>query len=207
MLYAAEINLIFVHVSRTGGTTISLLLRDQIPDIKPFLNQHSSIIEAQSILGKSFVQCYKFAFVRNPWDRLVSWYALIGKTLHGSNISDDKLKDPASEHWKQFDSFLEEWSKLEFQIGGVCYKELSQWDQISDQGGRLLVDDIGKFESFDIDVHRIFNKAGLIYSPQAKLNQSLHHHYSVYYSDFGRDLVESVFQDDVKKLNYSFSFE
>lgn len=207
MLYAAERNLVFVHVSRTGGTSISLLLRDQIPDIKQFLNQHSSIIEAKSILGKSFAQCYKFAFVRNPWDRFVSWYALIGKTLYGSNVSDDELRDPAFKHWKQFDSFLELWSKLEIQIDGIWYKELSQWDQISDQGGRLLVDDIGKFETFDIDVHRIFKKAGLIYYPQAKLNQSLHHHYSIYYSDFARDLVESVFQDDVKNFNYSFSFK
>ncbi len=144
MLYSADRKLIFVHVSRTGGTSLDRILQHQLSDIKHLLNQHSSLLEAQNLLGGEFKQINSFAFVRNPWDRFVSWYALIGKTLNGTNL----CMDPSSDHWKQFDQFLDSCSKLEIQIDGVPRKELSQWAQLTGRNGQLLVDEVGRFESF-----------------------------------------------------------
>jgi hypothetical protein len=36
------------------------------------------------------------------------------------------------------------------------------------------------------------------------INSSLHRHYSLYYSDFGRELVEQVFREDVEQFGYRF---
>lgn len=207
MLYSAERKLIFVHVSRTGGTSLAPLIKGHLSDIRHLLNQHSSILEAQNLLGNEFEQFNSFAFVRNPWDRFVSWYAMIGKTLKGANMCKDEIMDPSTLHWKQFDQFLNCWSKLEINIDGVPRKELSQWAQLTGRDGQLLVDEVGRFESFMDDAKSIFSKFGLTFTSQPKINESPHHHYSVYYSNYGRELVESVFQDDIKNFDYSFSYE
>ena len=140
-------------------------------------------------------------------DRLVSWYALIGKTLYGTKTDIKYLQDPESDHWKKFDSFLESWSKLEFEYQGVTKKKLSQYDQISDKNDQLLVQEIGRFENFTEDAQRLLSRIDLTFKPETRKNSSWHYHYSHYYSDYGRELVAHAYPNDVHKLNYHFQQE
>jgi hypothetical protein len=129
---------------------------------------------------------------------------LIGQITHGVEDRQAMLVDPDSEHWKQFDAFLESWSAQEVQIDGVARRRLSQWAQLVDAHGLLLTDDIGRFETFTQDAVRLFGKMGISCRRLPVINSSLHRHYSLYYSDFGRELVEQVFREDVEQFGYRF---
>ena len=64
---------IFIHVPKTGGMSVRKTLFTK-SDLYP----HLTIRDYQSLLSEQEVgSYYKFAFVRNPWDRLVSAYSFL----------------------------------------------------------------------------------------------------------------------------------
>lgn len=204
MIYSQQNRVLFVHVSRTAGMTITNYLRRALPDSRRLVGQHAPLIAARPILGDLFDESFKFAFVRNPWDRFVSWYTVLGQAKHAAQTDRAMFIDPESEHWKGFDAFLELWSAEEVLMDGVVRHRLSQWAQLVDGEGKLLTDDFGRFETFVEDAVRLLTKAGLPCGSLSTINSSQHHHYSVYYSDFGRELIAQVFPEDIVNLGYRF---
>lgn len=76
--------ILFVHIPRTGGTTIEQWLRMQsklrlftygIPPSMRITPQHLTRNDLEDILGSEFFH-YKFALVRNPFHRIESEYKL-----------------------------------------------------------------------------------------------------------------------------------
>src|SRR5947199_7305777 len=85
---------LFVHIPKTAGNSIQSVLRDYSEDqivalrseqdgIEHFglhnpnykIRKHSTLAEYRMALGdEQFRSLYKFACVRNPWDRMVSYY-------------------------------------------------------------------------------------------------------------------------------------
>ena len=60
----------FVHIQKTGGTSIRVALG--LPKVPP--GKHWSAARHRAALGREeWERRFTFAFVRNPWDRLVSW--------------------------------------------------------------------------------------------------------------------------------------
>ena len=207
LIYSEKNRVLFTHVSRTGGMAIDNCLRRLLPDAKTIVGQHAPLVAARALLGERFDQAYKFAFVRNPWDRFVSWYALIMQAKFAGELHRTELIDPAAKHWRDFDAFLENWCAHEVQIAGVPRRALSQWAHLVDAGGVMLVNDVGRFETYAADVIRLLAKANLDAGEIEKINASQHLHYSVYYSAFGRELIANVFPEDVANLGYQFVAE
>jgi len=68
---------IFVHVQKTGGNSVRTALGADIFD--PY--KHFFARELRDIHGEAIWEsCFKFTFVRNPWDRLVSWWSMIDES-------------------------------------------------------------------------------------------------------------------------------
>src|SRR5881296_4576877 len=85
---------LFVHIPKTAGNSIQSALRDYSEDqlvalrkeqdgIERFglrnpnynIKKHSTLAEYRDALGnEQFRSLYKFTCVRNPWDRMVSYY-------------------------------------------------------------------------------------------------------------------------------------
>lgn len=184
--------------------TIDNCVRRLLPDSRTIVGQHAPLVTARALLGARFEQAYKFAFVRNPWDRFVSWYALMAQARYSADSNCALPISPDAKHWRDFDAFLENWCAQEVQIDGVRRRQLSQWAQLVDAEGVLLVKDIGRFENYTPDAIRLFANAHIAVGLLPTLNASKHLHYSVYFSAFGRELIEHAFPEDIANFGYQF---
>jgi chondroitin 4-sulfotransferase 11 len=205
VIHSAEGGVVFTHVSRTGGVAVANCLLGHFPDARELIGQHEPLAAARPVLGTLFEESFKFAFVRNPWERFVSWYALIGRASGPDDADPSAVSDPDCAHWRGFDAFLEGWAEQEVYIGGVSRRRLSQWGQLADTDGVLLTDDIGRFETFADDATRLLARVGIEQPRLPLINAAPHAHYSRYYSEFGRDLVARVYPEDVEELGYEFA--
>ena len=197
---------LFIHIPKTGGNSIQTVLNRYSDDeitvngvviknseqthldrfgvkYKDFeLGKHSSLKEYNEAIGNEIDGLYKFATIRNPWDRAVSFYF----SPHRGKVEWDKQK---------FIQFVSS------QVEPVRhYLTLETGDDFL-----LNVDRIIKFE----DLAKHFNEVALkLNLEQTKLphrNQSKKQHYSYYYD---KELIEFIgehFKEDIKIGDYEFS--
>jgi hypothetical protein len=129
---------------------------------------------------------FKFAFVRNPWDRLVSRYAHLLR-------STDRRRHGFISGLEKFEDFL----KWEIQRGSA------QYPYVSDEQGRQIVDFIGHYEQLAEDFAKV--RARLkIEAELPHANVSEHRDYRSYYTPETRDYVGREFRRDIEMFGYDF---
>ena len=132
--------------------------------------------------------------MRNPWDRIVSQFAYMQQR--------PDLMD-----------FLGMTSDTEFKayLELIRRKEHVQWMPqvrfLLDQGGSLLVDRIGRLESFNEDCAQIFSALGLpLDQLPGHANRSKRKPFQAYYSDNEAiEAVADIFSEDISFLEYKFA--
>src|SRR5262249_33764757 len=98
--FADEFRCIFIHIPKTAGNSFSQTLfgRD---------SRHIPYIEDEKAKPKKFRHDFKFTFVRNPWDRLVSTYFFLKKG--GLAEPDRRWAEEHLQSYADFDSFVRRW--------------------------------------------------------------------------------------------------
>ncbi len=143
---------------------------------------------------------FKFAWVRNPFDRLVSWYHMIQQLNQ-----DYRLWKYARSESSDFDSFVRNCTAVvyesPFERKSFCFNQI---DYITDERGRTIVDFVGRFESLEEDFARLCELAGLPKLRLGKYNSSKHGNYRSYYTDETREVVCTRYQRDLEAFNYAF---
>lgn len=201
MPYYTKHKTIFIHVPKTGGQTIESILG------KPnglfgldadYEYPHLTADEARDFLGSdSFQLMLKFAFVRNPWDRMVSGYSYSQGGLR-------HLRKPAA----SFREYVEAIDAVD--LSGLRPRAaahlLDQYAYLYDKNGTLLVDRVGRFEEFESNLQIILKEIGVpVPDVIPRLNYSSRNpDYRTFYTD---DLVETVgriYKRDVDTFNYTF---
>jgi chondroitin 4-sulfotransferase 11 len=183
---------IFVHINKTGGTSIEMVFEPEA-DQKDVRYKHASAAYYRRKFPIRFWRYFKFAFVRNPWDWLVSRY-----------------------HWSRdrqhlFDySFAEMLTRL--QNGARLADEapwlekealLPQFDRLAIRG-KLAVDFIGRYESLDRDFDRICTRLRIGPKALPHAFKTDHRPYVDYYDDTTRKIVEQVYARDIAAFGYRF---
>lgn len=179
---------IFIHIGKTGGTSVERALN---PNVKldtskaaqgtgntAFKVKHYSAIQYKNEFENIFYSYFKFTFVRNPWDLEVSlykWFDLLFK----KNIS---LK----EHLQS----------RQYQMG------FDRW--IFDSNQNNLVDFIGKFENLQEDFDIACGKIGISKQKLPHKNKNKHKHYTEYYDDETRSIVAEKYAKDIEYFGYEF---
>jgi len=185
MLISHNNNFLFVHICKTAGSSVRLALEpyaDEMPDDRlsklasklglvrgkerVYIPKHASGLYARPRLGaETFNRLYKFTFVRNPWDLLVSSFHYIkGNERHHRHAKVSKLNT--------FEAFVE----YEIRRG-----KLHQHKAICEKDGTFLVDFIGRFETPEKDFKHICKEIGVEPClPHA--NASRHFSYRSYYN-------------------------
>jgi hypothetical protein len=197
MIISDHARCIFVHIQKTGGASIEELLRSHDPDIQENSFQgrrHMSAAELRTLVAPDVWNAYfKFAFVRNPWDRLVSWYHMCVQTPT-ANAFARYIKDNAP----TFDDFLKKTT-----TGMAERTTRNQLDYVTDEHGEIIVDFVGRYERLGDDFARIEDRLGFR-AELPHVNRSAHEDYRKYYTDETRDIVSQRFAKDIRHFGYAF---
>ena len=143
---------------------------------------------------------FKFCFVRNPWDKLVSFYC-------------DKLNinNPSHRDFLKYNGFKVgiSFEELVYAIRDIQDREAerhfkSQYTFVTDQRNNLVVDFVGRFENLEEDFNKICKIAGLPPIALPHRYKSVHDHYSTYYTDETRRVVAERYKKDIEMFGYDF---
>jgi len=187
-------NCLFIHVPRTGGTSIERSGLFTLPQ-----PQHWRAQDYFDLLGAgAWWELYRFAFVRNPWDRAVSAYLNAGE-----------VRNP--EHWGFekwcCDFFANNDFRWRGEWGDRTKREVfEQWEMLSIDGVLADFSYLGQYEmlqeGFDI-------VCGDIELPQTQLqhiNQTREpgEHYSQWHTPETRDAIARRFAKDIELFAYEY---
>ena len=137
---------------------------------------------------EKFDSYFKFAFARNPWERLVSEYEYILSTpKHGRHKRVAQLGG--------FTNFV----RMQ-----IPRRDAYQIKMVSDRKGNLLTDFVGKLENLDEDWRSICSRLGIKYRPLKKKNVTQHKAYQDYFDEESCNLVAQHWQREIEIFDYSF---
>jgi hypothetical protein len=217
MLLSVKHRFLFVHIAKTGGTSVRAALQAQRwrdPWYWPMflcsrlshlsghriatkLPRHAKVVAAKELLPKEFFdQLFKFAFVRNPWDLQVSSFHHIRRErpqyLSGHEDFAAFLRwklDPERPYQYHIDTSIE-----------------SQTDYLIDLSGRVVVDFIGRYERLGEDFAEACRRIGLPAPalPHQRQARDRQKDYRGYYTDETAELVARHFARDIEILGYGF---
>jgi len=166
-------------------------LRDQYS--RPFNLKHVRPAFVKQYLDKEIWDNYfKFVFVRNPWDWVLSNYCFNHKHL----VKFLKSFDPI--HINVV------WHLLKIHNQTFYTESYFQHTFVEDEHGNPMVDFVGKLENFQADFNFICSRIGIEPKTLEKKNPTDHLHYRELYSDEGRELVARLYKKDIEILNYQF---
>jgi hypothetical protein len=192
---------IFVHIPKTAGNSIQTILRHYSEDeivalraeqdgIERFglrnpnykIKKHSMLAEYRAALGgERFRDLYKFTSVRNPWDRMVSYYF---------------TPTPSPETWDRK------------KFGKLILRTLSVRDYLQLDKGEAdpfgNVDYIMRFENLADDFRAVCATLGIPDAPLPQYNRSNREHYSKYYDAELCELIRKRFASEIDRFGYAF---
>jgi|19_taG_2_1085344.scaffolds.fasta_scaffold00919_7 hypothetical protein len=190
MLLSHKHKFIFIHIPKTGGTSIKRALLPYSDVENRDESKHKTSVFWKKQLGKKTWKSYfKFVFVRNPWDRMVSrrYYQMF---VNG----DEKARDRGLA-FKDFEEFLgSDRSRL----------VINQSRYFHNKFGKNMVDFVGRFENFQEQFDQVCDKIGIDKIELSHLNSSPRGEYRQYYNDKTKKIVEKACKDDIMRYGYKF---
>jgi hypothetical protein len=180
---------IFIHITKTAGTSIGNAIG--LP-----VKHHLTAKEVIAKIGKNkWNEAYKFTFVRNPWDRIVSLYEY-RRRKDKTKIASNNIP-------------FTEWINLTLGPNTDPYycnnvKSFQpQVDWLKDDEDTIAIDFIGKFESIREDFEQIRQAIGTR-AELPHLNATKRSNYRDYYTDETRQIVANWYHEDIKTFDYTF---
>src|SRR6056297_659079 len=185
---------IFIHVPKTAGTSIAESLFGNI-DPKMGHKGHKRIKHYFVYNQKKFQNYFKFAFVRNPWDRLYSAYNYLEKKK--GNKKDKKFSEKYLnyESFKDFVYSLQKESKKTKII--LSFNHFLPQHYFLKLNNELVIDKIGHFEKINKDFKEI--KTRLDIKTKLKEKRKVKHkNYIEVYDNKMIRTVENIYKEDIK---------
>jgi len=213
-----KFNFIFFHVPKAAGSSIiegfrknypkTVVINENNEKLKQHLisneyknwPNHTNSKTMKAYLGeKVFNNYFKFAFVRNPFDKLVSIYHYVkqkeakifeGKIQQLPKFNQNIISSKSFEHWVK-----------------ECNLGDTQFSFLTSNAGELLVNYVGKTEHIQADLSYIY---GILKTPNmyvSKVNTSKRKDYRSYFDNESIDIASQKFKDDVHFFGYDFDTE
>ena len=181
-----HLKLIFVHIARTGGTSIETALTGYDWWLLSPETKHLSARQIRLQAGEErWNKYFKFSVVRNPWDRVVSMFAT------GWWMGDHRQGNAQAE----FQHFVANLAPHPHEI----YSSLHYSDIIDEK-----LDMIVRYEALQDGFDRVCEAIGKPAIALGHQEARPRLHYSVYYNDSTRKQVGELFKRDVADYGYTF---
>lgn len=190
--------LIFIHIPRTGGTSIEKALcgKDWFNIHAP--SKHLNAYSAKKIYSEYWDKYFKFTFVRNPWDRMVSM--LKYGNFYGVGMSSDKIC---------MKNYLTYFESIEYDKRFFNLKQFEDFQKLDNSVYRNIIgeemDFIGRFENLQEDYNEICKQCNIKENKLPLMENSPERlHYREYYDQENKNLVAEKYKLDIKMFNYEF---
>lgn len=209
MFISHKFRVIFVHVQKTAGNSVYEVFRRNDRHLVTRLtarvgaqrSKHCFATDIRDSIDRdTFDEYLKFSFVRNPFDRMVSWWSTLSRGTGAPN----KVMRLVQEEAPTFDAFLRLPRDHE---SGVCERfYVNQYDYISSEDGQVLVDHVLRFEALASDFAMLCSQVGFFDHRLEHLNASIREkpHYREYYDENMRKIVAQRFATDCEVFGYDF---
>lgn len=213
-----ESGIIYVHIPKTGGTSIRKLLvnlkNNDVLDSdkkKYYYSEELKRRKISSIHGKArdyleFIEqdlwskSLKFASVRNPWDLMVSsyhWWLQNGNKF-------DRLKNMYLDISKMnFEEYLK--SSYGANMINECVGNIEDW--FLDKDKNLILDGLVRLEHFENDFLKLIQKSNkkiYNFSDLPKENVTKRKEYQFYYNNHTSLLIEERFKFLIDYCGYKY---
>lgn len=191
MMISHDNEFIFIHVPHTGGTSIMGIIRSHVDDLEWRQDIHHDPVPKVKHCVDCFDDYYKFSFVRNHWDWLLStWsYEYTNRdSIEENNVQNfnDFIKELLSE-----DSNLVSFPKNGF--FGFLGEELCYVDDVAILNEERFVglNSIIRKSKLGIDWYPHYNKTN-------QLNREN------VYNEETKKMVENYFRDEINYFGFEF---
>jgi len=198
---------IFVAMPKTGTHSVRQALRehlgpDDIEQVGLFVNKrfpyddlaqirhgHLSVRQVRPYLGDAVCDDYfKFTFVRNPFDRFVSYCAFMTRQ-HGAFD-----RDPQGTM-----------RRILFELRPMDHVHFQpQYTLLTNDAGALEMDFIGRVERMQDDYDAVCARIGIPSRALEKVNSSRRGDYREYYDQALVDGVAELYRGDLERFGYTF---
>ena len=210
-----QFNTIYIHIPKTGGTSIEKylniynenglrpntnILHGHVPikfedneydplnvgGLAGYNLQHLTSNEIKKLLTVQIYQKYfKFTFIRNPWDRMVSEYKWAYYSLSFEDYINRIL-------------YVVE-NRIKLETKNAHFRP--QIEYINND-----LDFIGRFENFNQDIEKVSSLIGLDFDikklpHEKKTNRK---HYKEYYNEQTKQIINNIYKEDIKQFDYEF---
>lgn len=166
-------------------------------------NRLEKLDDVKPLFKEQYDSYFKFAIVRNPWDRVVSCWKDKTAPSHCDTWPDSVYCKARNDTFSKFvtriinKEFIEFINESEFSIDDRHV--LSQTVLIPND-----IDFIGRFENLQQDFNTICDKIGMVRQQLPHRNKTEHKHYTEYYTDETREIVANKYSKDIKHFGYEF---
>jgi len=202
-MISADRRWIFVHIQRTGGNAVRSALGVKLNDA----NKHFLARELKQVYGEAtWAECFKFAFVRNPWERLVSWWSMIdgGRDPSGATPAPNNFFSYVLQRARSFEEFISHCTDEIIDTDGRKHILRNQIDYLVDENGAVIVDFVGRFERLQDGFDEVTARLGLARTELPRINTSRHGPYTDYYTPAMADAVGRLYAQDIERFGYRF---
>lgn len=200
---------IFVHIPKCAGTSIEQVLIPVVTTRQSFRDLTRKERQQFWLPGTQMLQHsklrryarhfpidkhYKFAFVRNPWDRTISQIEFLQNRNAGNLFQGEDFK----QHIQIYCQYTRQVIGHDL---GAC-----QLDYLLNHAGAVDMDFIGRFESLESDFKKVCASLSLDPAPNLPhvFNSKRARHYSAYYDEESAEWVRARFAKDIEYFGYKF---
>ena len=199
MIYCSNLSFCFIAVPKTGTTSIEQFLAEYCASKDaPYIKTNKSDTQLHNVEGKhasisavkatySTENIITAGFVRNPWDKVVSWFNYLKLNKRSVHTIDQNV------------------SFADFLYSAPDFVFTQSYHHLTNLNGDVDVDFIGRFEEFDLYFNLMCELFNIKEGHLKKMNSSHNSvHYSRFYTPDTAKFIKDRFVGDIELFNYAF---